>query len=97
MLGTLAILAVPAGIAASRVRGEVSLVEGIVVAVPVGFVLSLMAISAARRARFNVDRSVFRPRARTVRAGRLIAWTGMYVVATAALALAFYGLLRWVE
>jgi hypothetical protein len=97
LLGTLAILAVPAGIAASRLLQGVRLLEGIVVAVPVAFVLSLAAISAARRARFRLDRSVFRRGARTVRVGRLLAWTGMYLAITAALALAFYAVLRAVE
>jgi hypothetical protein len=32
-----------------------------------------------------------------VKTGRLFAWAGMYVAITGALALAFYGALRWVE
>ena len=97
LLGLLAILAVPAGVAASKVLHEVRLIEAVVVSVPVGFVLSLVAIALARRARFNRDRSVFRPRARTARVGRFLAWTGMYLALTGALALAFYGVLRWTE
>jgi hypothetical protein len=97
LFGALSILAVPAGIAASRVLEDVRLLEGIVIAVPVAFVLSLLAIAAARRARFRLDRSVFRTGARTVRVGRFLAWTGMYVAVTGALALGFYAVLRAVE
>ena len=93
----LAILAVPAGIVASRVLEEVRLVEALAIAVGVGFVLSLLAIVLARRARRNLERRVFPTGGRTVRTGRFLAWTGMYIVVTAALALAFYGALRWGE
>jgi hypothetical protein len=94
LLGALAVLAVPAGVVASRVLEDVRL---LVIAVPVAFVLSLLALSAARRARFRVDRSVFRRRARTAKLGRFLAWTGLYVAVIGALALAFYGVLHWVE
>jgi len=97
LLGALGILAVPAGIVASRLLQDVRLLEGVVISVPVAFVLSLIAVAAARRARFRLDRSVFRTGARTVRAGRFLAWAGMYVAVTAALALAFYAVLRAVE
>ena len=97
LLGTLAILAVPAGIAASRLLEEVRLVEGLEIAILVGFLLSLLAIALARRARFHLERRVFPTGGRTVRTGRFLAWTGMYIVVTAALALAFYGALRWGE
>ena len=97
LVGLLAILAVPAGVAASRVLEEVRLVEGIEIAVGVGFVLALLAIVLARRARLNLERRVFPTGGRTVRTGRFLAWTAMYIVVTAALALAFYGALRWGE
>jgi hypothetical protein len=97
LLGTLAVLAVPAGVAASRLLEDVRLLEAVVAAVPVAFVLSLAALSAARRARYRLERSVLRQRPRLVKTGRLFAWAGMYVAITGALALAFYGALRWVE
>jgi hypothetical protein len=97
LLGTLAILAVPAGIAASRVLEEVRLVEGLEIAIVVGFLLSLLAIALARRARFHFERRVFPTGGRMVRTGRFLAWTAMYIAVTAALALAFYGALRWGE
>ncbi len=97
MLGALAVLAVPAGVVASRILEDVRLLEAIVVAVPVAFLLSLIALSAARRARFRVERSVFQRRARTARVGRFLAWAGMYIAVTGGLALAFYAVLHWVE
>ena len=97
VVGLLALLAVPAGVAASRLLEEVRLVEGLEIAVAVGFVLALLAIVLARRARLNLERRVFPTGGRTVRTGRFLAWTAMYVVVTAALALAFYGALRWGE
>jgi len=93
----LSVAAVPAGVIASRVLHAVRLVEGLEIAVAVGFLLSLLAIALARRARFHLERRVFPTGGRAVRTGRVLAWTAMYVVVTAALALAFYGALRWVE
>ena len=53
-----------------------------IVAVPVAFVCGLIGISAARRARFRVDRSVYRA-GRAARSGfaRFLVWAGLYVVA----------------
>ena len=64
------------------------------VAVPSAFVLALIGISAARRARFRVDRSVYRSGERTVRFGRFLVWSGLYLSLVGALALAFYSVLR---
>jgi hypothetical protein len=97
LLGLLAVLAIPAGVIASRVLDDIRLLEAVVIAVPVAFVLSLAAISAARRARLRVDRSVFRRGRRSARVGRFLAWAGLYLAVTGGLALAFYGVLRWVE
>ena len=95
MLGALAILAIPLGVAASQLLRDVRLLESLVITVPIAFVLALVAISAARRARYRLERTVFRDRARTVRAARILAWTGMYLALTGALTLGVYGLLRW--
>ena len=97
VLGLLAVAAIPAGVGISRLLKDVRLLESVVVAVPVAFVLALLAIAAARRARFRLERSVYRGGARTVRAGRFLAWAGMYLAVTGALALAFYGVLRWAQ
>jgi hypothetical protein len=97
LLGALAVLAIPAGVVASRVLDDVRLLEAVVISVPVAFVLSLAALSAARRARYRYERSVFRKGRGAVRVGRFLAWAGLYLAITGALALAFYGVLRWVE
>ena len=94
VLGLLAVAAIPAGGAVAAVREEVRLLRAELVAVPVGFVLGLAAVSASRRARYRLQRSVRRAGARTVRAGRFVAWAGLYLAVTGGLALAFYGVLR---
>ena len=92
--GLLAIAAIPAGAAVAAVRPELRLLRAEIVAVPAGFVLGLIALAFARRARLRLERSVRRMGARTVRAGRLAAWAGLYLAVTGGLALGFYGVLR---
>jgi hypothetical protein len=95
VLGALAVLAIPAGAAAAQFLKQVRLVEAVAVAVPAALVLGLAAVSASRRARYRVERSVRRAGERTMRVGRLLAWAGVYFGLTGAIALAFYGALRW--
>jgi hypothetical protein len=95
VLGLLAILAIPAGVFASKVLKTSRLIEAVVVAVPVAFVLGLMAVSAARRARYRLDRSVYRRGAGLVRLARLLAWTGLYASFVGGIALGVYAALRW--
>ena len=95
VLGLLAVAAIPAAVAASRFVDDVRLLEAVVVGVPVGLVLALGAVAAARRARYRVERTVYRPGETIARLGRWLAWAGLYVTVTGGLALAFYGLLRW--
>jgi len=94
IFGTLAVLAIPAGVAAAVLLPSVEILPALVVAVPAAFVLALIGISAARRARFRVERSVSRSGERTVRLGRLLVWSGLYFSVIGALALAFYSVLR---
>jgi hypothetical protein len=92
-VGTLAVAALPAAVAASWLVARVTLLRALEVGVPVAFVLGLVAVSLVRRARYRVDRSIARPGERVVRFGRLLAWTGIYLALTGAIALGFYGLL----
>ena len=62
-LGTLAVLAVPAGVVAARYLSGVTLLRALYVAVPVACLLGLLAVVSARRAHFAAARSV-RPDAR---------------------------------
>jgi hypothetical protein len=94
VLGTLAVLAIPAAVAAAVFLPKVDILPALVVAVPSAFVLALLGISAARRARYRIERSVYRSGEGTVRFGRLLVWSGLYFSLIGALALAFYSVLR---
>jgi hypothetical protein len=92
-VGVLAIAAIPAAVVASWKLPHVTLLEATEVGVPVAFALGILAVTIARRARFRVDRSVTHRGARLVRAGRMLAWTGIYLAVAGGVALGFYGLL----
>jgi hypothetical protein len=94
IFGTLAVLAIPAAVAAAVFLPSVTILWAVAVGVASAFVLALCGISAARRARFRVDRSVYRSGESTVRFARLLVWSGLYFSLIGALALAFYGVLR---
>jgi hypothetical protein len=97
VLGALAVLAIPAAVIASRKLSGVTLLHALYVGVPVACVLGLLAVASIRRGRFAAERSV-RPDARGPgRLARGLAWLGLYVGVTAALALAVYGALRWAQ
>jgi hypothetical protein len=93
LLGVLAVAAIPGTVAASHIGHGVTLLRSLEIGVPVAFVLGLVAVAVVRRARFRVDRSVTRRGERLVRLARFLAWTGIYVATTGAIALGFYGLL----
>jgi hypothetical protein len=95
VLGVLAILAIPVAVFASKVLKTSRLIEAVVIAVPIAFLLGLTAVSAARRARYRLDRSVYRRGVRTVRLARFVAWTGLYAAFVGGIALGVYGALRW--
>jgi hypothetical protein len=96
LLGVLAVVAIPAGVAASQAT-SLRLLETLYVVVPVALALGLTALAAARRARFAAARSVV-PRGRFgLRVARLVAWAGLYAGVTGGLALAVYGVLRWAQ
>ena len=92
-LGGLGVAAIPVGVAVAWLLSGVSLLGSTEVAVPVAFVLGLAAVAFARRARNRVERSVTRRGEHLVRVARLLAWGSLYLAATAAIALGFYGLL----
>ena len=92
-LGALAVAAIPAGVAASWLGTGVRLVNAIEIAVPAAFVLALAAVASTRRARFRIERTIARPGEGIVRAARFLAWSGLYLAVTGAIALGFYGLL----
>jgi hypothetical protein len=94
VFGVLAIAAIPAGAGASFLVNGVGLLFALVIAVPAAIVLGLLGLAFSRRATLLFERSVRRAGERSVRAARLIVWTGLYLGVTGALALGFYGALR---
>jgi uncharacterized membrane protein YfcA len=97
LLGALAIATIPVGVLAAQTSARLRLLETLYVAVPVACVLGLLALTAARRARFNATRSVRETSRRSVVLARVVAWAGVYAGVTGALALAVYGVLRWAQ
>jgi hypothetical protein len=94
VFGTLAVAAIPAAAAASVVLSEVKILHALLVAVPAGFLFGLCGISASRRARFKIERSVHRVGERSLKLGRTLVFAGLYAAVVGGLALGFYGLLR---
>jgi hypothetical protein len=94
VFGALAVLAIPAAGAAAAFTTQVKLLDAVYVAVPAAFVLGLIAFSLYRRARAKLERSVHRRGQRSVRAARFLAFAGLYLAMTGALALGFYALLH---
>jgi hypothetical protein len=94
VLGALAILAIPAAGVAAALTPQVTLLRAVYVAVPTASVLALAAFASYRRARARLERSVRRAGAGIVRTARFLAFSGLYLAVTGALALAFYGVLH---
>jgi NhaP-type Na+/H+ or K+/H+ antiporter len=94
LVGLLSLATLPAAVVVARESDELTLVEAGVVAVPVAALLGLVALWLARRARRRADRTLDRVGGRrTARAGKLIGALGLYLAATAAIALGVYALL----
>ncbi len=95
LLGFLATLALPAGIAASRYSKRVDLVPGGIAGIVAGCVLGLLAVLVARRGRRRLQRTLGRARGRhAARLGRVLGVLGIFVAFTGALSLGFYRLLQ---
>ena len=97
LLGALAVLAIPAGVAAAQYVSGLTLLESLWGSVPAGGVLGLLALAASRRARFDLARSLHPEQNGLVRLGRFLAWLGIYAAVTGGIALAVYGGLRLAE
>jgi undecaprenyl pyrophosphate phosphatase UppP len=96
VLGVLAVATIPVGVLAAQLSSKLRLLETLYVVVPAAFVLGLLALLAARRARLKAARSVTAG-AGPLRTARIVAWAGAYAGVTGALALAVYGVLRWAQ
>ena len=94
LVGLLSLATLPAAVVAARESDDLTLVEAGVGAVPVAALLGLVALWLARRARQRADRTLDRVGGRrTARTGKLLGALGLYLAATAALALGVYALL----
>ena len=93
-LGAIAVAAIPVAGAVSAYTAQVRLLTALYVAVPVAVVCGLLAVGAYRRARADLERSVRRPGEGIVRLARVLAFAGLYLGITGALALGFYGVLH---
>ena len=93
LVGLLSLAALPAAVIVARESDDLTLVEAGVV-VPVAALLGLLALWLARRARRRADRTIDRVGGRrTARLGKLLGGLGLYLAATAAIALGVYALL----
>jgi hypothetical protein len=92
--GSLAVLALPVGGALAVFMTRVKVLPAAYIAVPAAFFFGICGVSASRRARFKLDRSVLRRGERSARFGRFLVWSGLYLGLVGAVALGFYGVLR---
>lgn len=96
ILGLLGAATLPVAIAVAEYRDDLELIQA-GWAVPVAFLLSVLAVWLARRARRNLERSLGRAGGeKQGRAGRLLGWLGVYSAVTAAVSLAVYAYLEHV-
>ena len=94
VFGLVAIVAIPVAIGLAIFLPSIEILPALVAGVPTAFVCGLVGLSASRRARFKVDRSVHRAGERSVRFGRMLGWTGLYVAVVGALSLGVYSILH---
>ena len=93
VLGLLGLAALPVAVMVARESEDVTMVQA-GVAIPAAALLSLLALWLARRARRRADRTLDRVGGRaTARLGKLLGGLGLYLAATAAIALGVYALL----
>jgi hypothetical protein len=93
VFGLLGLAALPVAVVVAQESDDLTMVQA-GVAVPVAALLSLLALWFARRARRRSDRTIGRVGGRgAARVGKLLGGLGLYLAATAAIALGVYALL----
>jgi hypothetical protein len=93
LVGLIGVATLPAAVLFADRSDDVTLVQA-GIAVPVAAVLSIIALWLARRGRRRADRTLDRVGGRrTARAGKILGGLGLYLAATATLALGVYALL----
>lgn len=94
--GLLSIAAVPVALYSTRLS-QVNLPQAVAGEAIAGTIFGLLAITYARKARFQVERTLGRVGEGTARWGKWLGLLGLCLALTAALALGFYGLLLYFE
>jgi hypothetical protein len=96
VFGLLSLAAIPAALYATRLK-NVNLPQAVAGEAIAGTLLGLIAVLLARGARVKVERTLARVGEGTARLGKWLGLLGLCLGLTAALSLAFYGLLLWSE
>jgi drug/metabolite transporter (DMT)-like permease len=96
VFGVLSLAAIPLAFYATRLE-NVNVPQGVAGEAVAGTILGLIAVLLARGARIKVERTLSRTGEGTVRLGKWLGLLGLCLGLTAALSLAFYGLLLWSE
>jgi hypothetical protein len=96
LFGVLSIVAVPVALYSTRLQ-QVNLPQAVAGEAIVGSLLGLIAIILARGARVKVERTLGRVGEGTAKWGKWLGILGLCLGLTAALSLAFFGLLLWTE
>jgi hypothetical protein len=94
--GLLSVAAVPVALYSTRLS-QVDLPHAVAGEAIAGTVLGLVAIMLARGARVKVERTLGRVGEGTAKWGKWLGILGLCLGLTAALSLAFFGLLLWAE
>lgn len=94
--GVLSIAAVPVALYSTRLK-QIDLPHAVAGEAIAGTLLGLIAISLARGARVKVERTLGRAGEGAAKWGKWLGILGLCLGLTAALSLAFFGLLLWAE
>jgi hypothetical protein len=90
VFGVLSVLAIPVAVYVTDQRNDLRLIHA-GAAVPVAFILGVVAIRLARRARRRVERTLGRARGQSsARLGRIFGWLGVYLALIGAISLVVY-------
>jgi hypothetical protein len=96
LFALLSLASIPAALYATRLS-NVNVPQAVGGEAVAGTLLGLIAVLLARGARLRAERSLTRPGEGTARWGKWLGLLGLCVGLTAALSLAFFGVLLWSE
>ena len=96
LFALLSLAAIPAALYSTRLK-HIDLPQAVGGEAVAGTLLGLIAVLFARSARVQVERTLTRTGERAARAGKWLGLLGLCLGLTAALSLAFFGLLLWSE